>query len=206
MPSEIKFTNFGIPYLVEFANISIRTPSLRNKNKKQALEKQKVKENKPKLPPPPVRCPTCGHLPPESHPPVVEKAKLKEKELPPRPGGLYIRFKSRSEDPNAPPKKISERRLIRLRMAISTAVTNAGMTTPTSADLNSPGESPETLTVSSPVKPSSTRNRELYKGTYGQVKEALREAGLIASPCDENGFENGKRFRKFFTAHPGHHY
>lgn len=183
MPAEIKFTNLGIPYLVEFANISIRSSkSAFGKKLDKALEKNN--RNKKKLPPPPVRCPTCGHLP--DHPTRSADDDVSAKG--PRPGGLYIRFASRI---NLPPTRISDRRLVKLRGMIEEAVTRAGMVRP-------PEETSESVDSHSSVGSETQRStasdsskKALFKGTYGQVKQALKEAGLIATPCPEEGVEHG---------------
>lgn len=186
MPAEIKFTNLGIPYLVEFANISIRSS-------KSAFGKKKVDKTldktKKKLPPPPVRCPTCGHLP--DHPPrPVDDDEVSPKGN--RPGGLYIRFASRA---NLPPTRISDRRLVRLRGMIEEAVMRAGMVRPPdegtgSIDSHSTDGS-ETLRSTA----SDSSKKALFKGTYGQVKQALKEAGLVTTPCPEEGVEHGTFFQ-----------
>ena len=193
MPAEIKFSNLGIPYLVEFANISIRSPaSVFKKNAKKAAKKR--------LPPPPVRCPTCGHLP-TPPPPALDDVEA-DVGCGTRPGGLYISFAS-TQARGLPPTKLSDRRLAKLRWAIAEAVTQAGMTTPASEEVVNPMDAASvdgSETVQSSV--SSTTKQSLFKGTYGQVKEALRKAGLSTSPCAETGFENGKWscFIDFFVA------
>lgn len=174
MPAEIKFTKFGIPYLVEFANVSIR--SKKGEKAAKAAKAAKEAQNKKKLPPPPVRCPTCGHLP---TPPKDEPKQTKA----PRPGGLFIRFES---SPGIATQKISSRRLAKLRTAIEDAVTNAGMLKPSPEEA---GGSPDMLDAN--PRSRDTSKKALFKGTYGQVKQALKEAGLVATPCSENGFEHG---------------
>ncbi|KLO09342.1 hypothetical protein SCHPADRAFT_834136 [Schizopora paradoxa] len=209
MPAEIKFNNLGIPYLVEFANISIRSSSLfskKNKDGKKGAAKKEIKKDdkKKKLPPPPIRCPTCGHLP--SHSPRGDD----DDEHGARPGGLHIRFASASGStlqltPGAPSQKLSDRRLAKLRWAIATAVTRAGMTTPANEDGN-PADSASSAGSSSDGHSSarstaSTASKQsLFKGTYGQVKEALKNAGLVATPCPETGFENATRLGALFVA------
>lgn len=176
MPAEIKFTKFGIPYIVEFANVSIR--SKKGEKAAKAAKAAKEAQEKKKLPPPPVRCPTCGHLP------TPPKDESKKHAKAPRPGGLYIRFES---SPGTATQKISSRRLAKLRTAIEDAVTNAGMLKPSPEEA---GGSPDMLDASNSHK-RDTSKKALFKGTYGQVKQALKEAGLVATPCSENGFENG---------------
>ncbi|KAI5120842.1 hypothetical protein M0805_007029 [Coniferiporia weirii] len=192
MPAEIKFTKFGIPYVVEFANISIRSKKGEKASAKAAKE-EKEKAKKPKLPPPPVRCPTCGHLP--NHPPRPADEAVKKKTQAPRPGGLYIRFES---SPGTATAKISSRRLAKLRSAIEEAVTNAGMLKPSPEET---GNQPDmqTLDGSDTLRASDTSKKALFKGTYGQVKQALKEAGLVATPCSETGFEYATRLGALFV-------
>ena len=189
MPSEIKFNNFGIPYLVEFANISIR--SKKDKKDKAAKSKTLPSRNdkfiKPKVPPPPVRCPTCGHVP--THGPVHEEPPKPAKA--PSPGGLYIRF---ANSTNAPTQKISSRRLAKLRSAIEDAVTNVGMKKPSPDETGGAEmalDSMESMRSRDSTNKKDTTKKALFKGTYGQVKQALKDAGLVTTPCSENGFENG---------------
>lgn len=187
MPSEIKFNNFGIPYLVDFANISIRSKKDKAA-KSKTLPSRNDKFVKPKAPPPLVRCPTCGHVPSHAHeePPKPAKA--------PSPGGLYIRFATRTD---APTQKISSRRLERLRSAIEDAVTNAGMIKPspdeTGAEAEMALDSMDTKRSRDSSNKKDLSKKALFKGTYGQVKQALKDAGLVTTPCSENGFENATR-------------
>lgn len=169
---------FGIPYIAELANISIRSRK-GEKAAKAAKAAKEVQDKKKKLPPPPVRCPTCGHLPTPPKDEPVKHAKA------PKPGGLYIRFESH---PGTATQKISSRRLARLRTAIEDAVTNAGMLKPSPEEA---GGSPDMLDTAN-SRSRDTSKKALFKGTYGQVKQALKEAGLVATPCSENGFEHGK--------------
>lgn len=172
MPTEIKFSNFGIPYLVEFANISIRSGS---------RKKNEAAKNK-KLPLPPVRCPTCGHLPQQPQP--AEDGVITH------PGGLYIRHGS---DSSVATRKISERRLVRLRTTIEEAVTKAGMVRPSSDDSNASVDSHSSAETAHSTSTDSSK-KALFRGTYGQVKQAFKDAGLTSTPCAENGFENGTCF------------
>jgi len=190
MPAEIKFTSFGIPYLVEFANVSIRSPASVFK------KKGKAKSKTDKLPPTPgpVRCPTCGHHP---HAALSAKGGGDAKDHGPRPGGLYIRFGSEPTD--AAPSRISDRRLARLRRTIAEAVTNAGMSTPPTDENLNATDATSPLDGRAAVRSTESSKQALFKGTYGQVKEALKNAGLITTPCAEGGFENATRLGALFV-------
>lgn len=212
MPSEIKFNNFGIPYIVDFANLSIRskkgekaTKTSKSSTKEKSLKPPKVPPKVPSkvptnFPTPPTRCPTCGHLPnhPSDHKSDLKSSTLKvpEPEKParhPKPGGLYIRFES---SPGVATAKLSSRRLAKLRSAIEDAVTNAGMLKPAVDETGVKDTGGEFSLGGDTVKSRDTMRKDtskkaLFKGTYGQVKEALKEAGLVTIPCSENGFENG---------------
>lgn len=200
MPSEIKFNSFGLPYLVEFANMSLRSKKgdkaakATKASKASSKEKEKVKAGPPKPPPKnpmhPTRCPTCGHSPPNLAPLRRENSTTQSK--PPRPGGLYIRFAS---SPGTATARISSRRLARLRSAIEDAVTEAGMMKPSPDETGSTADmaldTVDTMRSRDTAR-TDTSKKALFKGTYGQVKQALKEAGLVATPCSENGFEHGE--------------
>ena len=201
MPSEIKFNSFGIPYLVEFANMSLRSKkgdkaAKASKSSKGLFkEKEKDKSGPPKPPPKnpmlPSRCPTCGHMPTTNLAPPHREHPAKPASKPPRPGGLYIRFAS---SPGTATAKISSRRLAKLRSAIEDAVTNAGMMKPSPDETGSAADmaldTGDTMRSRDTAR-TDTSKKALFKGTYGQVKQALKEAGLVATPCSENGFEHG---------------
>ena len=195
MPSDIKFNSFGIPYLVEFANLSLRKKGDKLKRSKSNKERPGSEPPKPppKTPSAPARCPTCGHTRSHLAPPpprFSESPAPKQQVKPPRPGGLYIRFESSS---GLATTKLSSRRLAKLRTAIEEAVTNAGMMRPSPDETGSAADVTLDDTMRSrETSRSDTSKKALFKGTYGQVKQALKAAGLVATPCSENGFENGE--------------
>lgn len=126
-----------------------------------------------------------------------EKPAKPVKTEPPRPGGLYIRFAS---SPGTATQKISSRRLAKLRSAIEEAVTNAGMMKPSPDETGSAAD----VALDDSVRSRDTARKDaskkaLFKGTYGQVKQALKAAGLVATPCNENGFENATRLGALFV-------
>jgi hypothetical protein len=127
-----------------------------------------------------------------------------------RTGGLYIQFPTSSsnpEDPSAPPlptmgpetegtlqvdfEKAARARLYRLSRAISKAVLAAGMEAPPKPTKKFDAE------VSAGEKGGDSSfvkgTQGLFKGTYGQVRAAFRAAGLVTTPCGEDGVPDGKR-------------
>jgi len=86
---------------------------------------------------------------------------------------------------------------------IEEAVMRAGMVRPPdegtgSVDSHSTDGS-ETLRSTA----SDSSKKALFKGTYGQVKQALKEAGLVAVSCPEEGVEHGTKIGALFVANSG---
>lgn len=114
--------------------------------------------------------------------------------------GLLIRFASQL----APPAhKLSQNRLARLKYRIAKAVMAAGMhtaSTPefTTADedmavAETPRESYASIgSIYSEEVEECGLPGSLFRGTYGQVMNALQGAGLTASPCKESGVQYGE--------------
>jgi hypothetical protein len=97
-----------------------------------------------------------------------------------RSGGLHVAF--RSEHPFALPRKgedTPKRRLRRVARAIADAVAAAGMIGP-----------PKRAERASATSAQSEGN-SLFRGTYGQVRTAMHEAGLYVKKCEEQGFDGG---------------
>ncbi|KAF8274035.1 hypothetical protein EI94DRAFT_1696322 [Lactarius quietus] len=137
-----------------------------------------------------------------------------------RTGGLYIQFptssSTNSEDPSAPPlptmgpetegtlqvdfEKAARARLYRLSRAISKAVLAAGMEAPPKPTKKFDAEvsARENSGDSTFVKAS----QGLFKGTYGQVRAAFRAAGLVTTPCGEDGVPDATRLGALFIANP----
>jgi hypothetical protein len=172
MAPEIKFSSFGIPYLVEFANVTFRRKK-RNSirpGRKSIYSTATFSDSDWTFAS--ISSETLAY-------PVVGKAETEGQ-------GLYIRFASHAAV--YPARPLSPTRAMQLKYRIADAIVKAGMdyaSTATDASdldyaaLKEQGELP-------PVPVSS-----LYSGTYGQVMEAFESAGLIASVCDESGFSNG---------------
>jgi hypothetical protein len=125
-----------------------------------------------------------------------------------RTGGLYIQFPTSPTVPEIPSEvplppsiepeiegmsqvdfeKTTRLRLHRLSRAISKAVLAAGMEAPPRPTKFDAEESVD----SKPGDPRLVRSRQgLFKGTYGQVRSAFRAAGLVTTPCGEDGLPNG---------------
>lgn len=181
MAPQVKFTSFGIPFIVEFANVTFR----RTKRKSA-------------VPPP---------LPPKDHAPRVSHRRISidsdwtfastasSATLYPTVDhhqsegqALYIRFASEGLNAPMPGPLLSQQRLEQLKRRLRRAVLAAGM-----------DPSPGTVSKDGKVSPAdeprarikSTGTGALYRGTYGQVEQAIREAGLSARRCDES-LPNGR--------------
>jgi hypothetical protein len=61
------------------------------------------------------------------------------------------------------------------------------MESPTATDKQNPLDSKD---ASVPTQQNTSKS--LFRGTYGQVMSALKDAGLMTTPCTEAGFEDGK--------------
>lgn len=126
-----------------------------------------------------------------------------------RTGGLYIQFPTpptTSDVPTGAPslhsiepeiegtsqvdfEKTRRLRLYRLSRAISKAVLAAGMEAP-----SKPAKKFDTEECASTKTgdASTVKGRQgLFKGTYSQVRNAFRAAGLVTTPCGEDGIPNG---------------
>ena len=125
-----------------------------------------------------------------------------------RTGGLYIRFPGDAETAGAAvpgpqardeipviPVKTSHRKLKKLSRTIADAVVAAGMDTPESAKDGIEGDTKTPDGVSTteayPKWNADGNGKALFRGTYGQVRTALCAAGLVTTPCEENGFADG---------------
>lgn len=101
MTQEIRFTSYGIPYLVEFANVKIRSWAARMSRVKRhhRTRKNSIAPTPPPPPPPPAKTPN---------------------------GGIYIHFPSGIDSC----EKLSPQHLARLKSTIVEAVQSAGMDAP----------------------------------------------------------------------------
>ena len=126
-----------------------------------------------------------------------------------RTGGLYIQFPTPSTSSDIPSEatlppsvepategmsqvdfeKASRLRLHRLSRAISKAVLAAGMEAPPKQTKKFDAEEGASSKTGD-ARPVKGR-QGLFKGTYGQVRDAFRAAGLVTAPCGEDGLPNG---------------
>ncbi|KAI1793123.1 hypothetical protein LXA43DRAFT_886287 [Ganoderma leucocontextum] len=125
--------------------------------------------------------------------------------------GLLIRFASQLAQP---PHTLSENRLARLKYRIAKAVMAAGMHAASSPEFAATDEGDEYSQGATPRESyasiGSIYSEEveeaglpgsLFRGTYGQVMNALQGAGLIASPCKESGVQYATCLGALFVAH-----
>ncbi len=139
-----------------------------------------------------------------------------------RTGGLYIQFPTpptTSDVPTGAPslhsiepetegtsqvdfEKTRRLRLYRLSRVISKAVLAAGMEAP-----SKPAKKFDTEECAS-SKTGDARTvkgrQGLFKGTYGQVRDAFRAAGLVTTPCGEDGVPNGMQAPPSVIGHLSH--
>lgn len=201
MAPEIKFNAFGIPYLVEFKNISFRARSrLRSRTPRRATVIDRDS-----------RCFSfiLVDRPPGFDDAITDTASIasvvtastassQTLAYPPENtsegDGLFIQFATH----HGMYQKLSAMRLWRLKQRIAQAVVAAGMDA-------SPGTvrmDPMDVRTLSRMSYGSIRSDgsvpapdgspgALFRGTYGQVMTALQAAGLVATPCKESGFDQG---------------
>jgi len=233
MAQEIKFNHFGIPYVVEFANVTFRpscafkrsqtTPLLptlsrtdscstnetyrssppahsffssrsRSSSRSHTLHRRRSSSPTESLS---SWCSIPPYEPPrEPEPPNSETA--------PQGRGLYIQFSSSFPTSEPPPSYFSRPEPIRskhavsrLRQTIASAVRDAGMESPSAVEKQNLLDTKDT---SRPTQQKSSKS--LFKGTYGQVMSALKDAGLMITPCTEAGFEEATRLGALFVVGP----
>ncbi|OBZ79952.1 hypothetical protein A0H81_01557 [Grifola frondosa] len=208
MTPEIKFTAFGIPYLVEFANVTFRSRSrlreLRDDTKSSTTFSAKLSTTSLIFGRRPSTSSSVRSASTETH---ATLATASSETLPcsdeKEDLGLYIQFAS--HDSACPPRKLSDSRLARLKYKIARAVTAAGMDSSPSTERSDPmgylavnrGSfgSIQSVDIAQHGVPNS-----LFRGTYGQVMAALKSAGLTATPCKVSGVEDATRLGALFVA------
>lgn len=96
--------------------------------------------------------------------------------------GLYIQYRDHEDKTEVHPK----RRFVRLQKIISAAVLAAGME---ALCLQSDSRVADALL--SPMT-KDVHSIGIFRGTYGQMMAAMENAGLIATPCNGDGFTGGQ--------------
>ncbi|KAI9057756.1 hypothetical protein FKP32DRAFT_1681239 [Trametes sanguinea] len=227
MSPEVRFNALGIPYVVEFANVTFRAPS---RSSSRASSRSVVPRREADLPPLPPSRPlalrrevsssrsTLNLRPAPSRSTLNSDWTLAatassetlacrepEKAIDTNEDhGLYIRFASQLSQP---PSKLSQSRIARLKYRIAKAVMAAGMDTSPSAELGDPmDESAHCRASISSIRSEDVETRgmpgSLFRGTYGQVMTALRAAGLTTVACKESGVQEATRLGALFVARP----
>ncbi|KAI9570323.1 hypothetical protein HD554DRAFT_2085442 [Boletus coccyginus] len=217
MAREIKFTSFGIPYILEFENVSFaperprKTDSISPSPSSSTSSFCYIDSDSP---PPPQRRPSFAlrsassifkrrssrRSPTRHNIPSGTCASEGTKPLPPppqsdisEPHGIYIQLPAERIRPQMTRKE----RLVQLQQAISVAVLDAGMS-------RSPGN------TTHPDKHSNgnaVHGRQRYRtpdalfcGTYGQMMAALEGAGLSATPYPRTDLPGYTRLGALFVA------
>ena len=198
MAPVLKLTSFGIPSLVEFANVAFRRHK-RNARRAQSAALYAMSHandsdwtfaSHPSTNE--IDKPAYAVIEPESESEsdgTESPSRYSQESAEEETGGegLWIRFSSQVEAPMPYSYPLSERRLRRLKYRIAKAVVAAGMESSPSMEISDPFDNALQTRGLPPVPVSS-----LYRGTYGQVMEAMQSAGLVVSQCEESGFEGGK--------------
>lgn len=141
--------------------------------------------------------------------PSVPVAQSEEDGLSLRTGGLYIQFPTPPTTSDVPTgtssldsiepetegtsqvnfEKTRRLRLYRLSRAISKAVLAAGMEAPSKPAKKFDAE--ECASSKTGDARTVKVHQGLFKGTYSQVRNAFRAAGLVTTPCGEDGIPDG---------------
>ncbi|KZT72866.1 hypothetical protein DAEQUDRAFT_663600 [Daedalea quercina L-15889] len=203
MAPEIKFTAFGIPYVVEFKNVSFR---VRSRSHSPPPRNTIIDRDS--------RC--FSFILVDRPPSIDDTASIASIETASSqtlayPGedegegeGLFIQFATQRQGMH---QKLSNMRLWRLKQRIAKAVLAAGMDASPGTEKLDPMDVPTLSRMSygsirsddsSPAPDGSPG--ALFRGTYGQVMTALQAAGLVATPCKESGFDQATRLGALFVA------
>lgn len=198
MAPEIKFSAFGIPYLVEFRNVSFRA---RSRSRSRTPPRATIVDRDS-------RCFSfiLVDRPPSFDDAVTDTASIASiatasSQTLAYPGedtgegdGLFIQFATHC----GMHQKLSAMRLWRLKQRIAKAVIAAGMDASPGTERTDPMDMPTLSRMSygsiqsdGSAPASDDSPGALFRGTYGQVMTALQAAGLIVTPCKESGFDQG---------------
>ncbi|CDO73024.1 hypothetical protein BN946_scf185007.g78 [Trametes cinnabarina] len=219
MSPEVRFNALGIPYVVEFANVTFRSPS---RSSSRASSRPVVSRRDAELPPLPssrplgLRRDASASRSSLNLRPTLSRSTLNsdrtlaatassetlacqepEKAIDTNEDhGLYIRFATQLSQP---PSKLSPSRIARLKYRIAKAVMAAGMDTSPSAELGDPmDDSARGRASISSIRSEDVETKgmpgSLFRGTYGQVMTALRAAGLTTVACKESATRLGALF------------
>jgi len=202
MAPEVKFTAWGIPYLVEFKNVAFR-----------ARQRSRSPPRVPTI----ARDSRCFSFILVDRPPSfddtasIASVETASSETLAYPGddtgegeGLFIQFATQRRGMH---QKLSNTRLWRLKQRIAKAVLAAGMDASPGTEKMDPMDVPTLSRMSygsirsddsSPMPDGSPG--ALFSGTYGQVMVALQAAGLVTTPCKESGFDEATRLGALFVA------
>ncbi|PCH34189.1 hypothetical protein WOLCODRAFT_135558 [Wolfiporia cocos MD-104 SS10] len=194
MAPEIKFTSYGIPYVVEFADVNFGScsPASRTHADTPALGKKSS----------PVSNTSTSTLLGT----IGSSATASSETLAYPEGdegeGLFIQFASHLSRPH---HKLSHSRLLRLKQRIAKAVLAAGMDAAPSTRRVHPMDIPRLSRLSrGSIQSTATVPEDnggaLFRGTYGQVMAALHAAGLVTTPCKESGVDEATRLGALFVA------
>lgn len=192
MTPEIKFTSFGIPYLVEFANVRFRSVLKRRHAMPNPIRNRSNSSS------------SSGSASSDStaSSSLITASSETLASVYDDGGdgnGLFIQFATHQFGPR---QVLSESRLTRMKYLIAHAAVAAGMTAPSSIDKSDPVDR-AMRRLSRRFEAQSHDNQQqapstssFYRGTYGQLMAALQSAGLITTPCKASGIEDGKLFSR----------
>ncbi|KAF8560106.1 hypothetical protein OG21DRAFT_1479946 [Imleria badia] len=219
MTREIKFTSFGIPYILEFENVScvpeppryaspspssstssfcyIDSPPPQRRLPSFSLRSpSSLFKRKPAPTPPTSSSRTSNNSAPELW--CANSESTKPLPLPPQSDvpethGIFIR----SPPESSHPQRSRKEKLVHLQQTISVAVLDAGMS-------RSPGSTtrPEKHSNGNAVHGGRGYKTPdaLFCGTYGQLMAALEGAGLSATPCAGENVSGYTRLGALFVA------
>lgn len=182
MAPEIKFTPFGIPYIVEFANVAFRKRSKSASSSIAATTGASTSS---------VTLTRAATQRSATIPTTTLEVNLSPHDSDGE--GLFVSFASSQGHAH---RRLSETRLLRLKHRIANAVVAAGMDTPPAQK----SSVPERCISHGRIHTSDLRRAgaaspapsSFYQGTYGQVMSALKDAGLTTTPCHQSGFADGE--------------
>lgn len=187
MAPEIRFTTFGIPYLVEFANVKFRSV-LKRRHACPKPDRKRSRSSSGSS----VGSDTTLH---SSISTASSETLASTYENDADGEGLFIQFASHCSQPR---QALTEGCLMRLKYKIANAAAAAGMTAPSAADNVDPVNRAmcrlsrrfEAQNHDPQQRVGSTSS--FYRGTYGQLMDALESAGLMTTPCKASGIQDGE--------------